>query len=97
MRSIQSATKKKSKQRSIHLIEKLSDMFIFGLKVFETGFVWHCTQCRSSLTLSPAKILTGAPIVISKKRFRRYGTSRGRMAFTKRILIFHFFLKSLLF
>jgi len=49
MRSIQSATKKKSKQRSIHLIEKLSDMFIFGLKVFETGFVWHCTQCRSSL------------------------------------------------
>jgi len=47
-----------------------------------------CHQCCSSPTLGPAEMLTAAPLmVIYKKRFRRYATPRGRMAFKTKILI----------
>ena len=40
------------------------------------------SQCRSSPTLPPPKMLTGVSlIVIHKKSFQRYATSRGRMVF----------------
>jgi len=45
---------------------------------------------------TPIKMLYRGPlIVVSKKRFRRYGTSKSRMAFTTKypnFFVFHYFL-----
>jgi len=41
-------------------------------------------QCSISPTLPPPKMLTGSPLMVMYKNiFRRYATSRGRMAFKK--------------
>jgi len=58
---------------------------------------FHCDyfcswQCRSSPTLPSQNAYRGPSMVISKKIFQHYGTSRGQMAFTTKYPKFLFFL-----